>query len=122
MERGAASRSSHPFSDEVSSPLWRTYIAEFRKRRMAEIIWTDYMKYRAQLRSFELATIEQIVSFSSERYFDTATQRMVAVGRHAGQLVIIPYEHEGDTVTPVSIHSTTRQQINLRLQTGRFEA
>jgi hypothetical protein len=44
--------------------------------QMAEIIWTDYMRYRAQLRGFELATIE---------------------------------------------HSTTRQQINLRLQTGRFE-
>lgn len=88
---------------------------------MAEIIWTDYMRYRAELRGFELATIEQIVRFSGERYFDTATQRMVVVGRHMGQLVMIPYEQEGDTVTPVSVHSTTRQQINLRLQTGRFE-
>jgi len=88
---------------------------------MSEIIWTDYMLYRAQLRGYDLATIEQIVRFSGERYFDTATQRMVAIGRHVGQLVMIPYEQEAETVTPVSIHATTRQQIHLRLQTGRFE-
>jgi hypothetical protein len=88
---------------------------------MAGIIWTDYMRYRAQLRGFDLATIEQIVRFSGERYFDTATLRRVAVGKHAGQLVMIPYEQEDDLLTPVSIHATTRQQINLRRQTGRFE-
>lgn len=88
---------------------------------MAEVIWTGYMKFRAELRGFDLATIEQIVRFSEERYFDTATQRRVAVGRHGKQLVMIPYEQESERVTPVSIHSTTRQQINLRLQTGRFE-
>jgi hypothetical protein len=79
------------------------------------------MMYRAKLRGFELATIEQIVRFSEERYFDTATQRRVAVGRHGNQLAMIPYDQEGGRLTPVSIHSTTRQQINLRLQTGRFE-
>ena len=88
---------------------------------MTVVIWTEYMKYRAELRGFELATIEQIVRFSGERYFDTATQHMVAVGRHGEQLAMIPYEQEGERLTPISIHSTTRQQINLRLQTGRFE-
>jgi hypothetical protein len=88
---------------------------------MTEVIWTEYMRYRAELRGFDLATIEHIVRFSGERYFDSATERMMAVGRHGVQLVIIPYEQEGERVTPVSIHSTTRQQINLRLQTGRFK-
>ena len=29
-----------------------------------EIIWTDYMKYRARLRGFDLAKIEHIVRYS----------------------------------------------------------
>jgi uncharacterized DUF497 family protein len=85
-----------------------------------KVSWTDYLKYRVELRGFELATIEQIVLFSEERYFDTATLRMIAVGRHAGSLVMVPYEEEGETVTPITIHSTTRQQVNLRVKTGRF--
>jgi hypothetical protein len=87
---------------------------------MGEVIWTDYVKYRAQLRGFDLPSIEQIVRFSEERYFDVATQRMVVVGRHGAGLVMVPYEQEGETVTPITIHSTTRQQISFRLRTGRF--
>lgn len=64
--------------------------------------------------------IEHILRFSSERYFDSVTQRMVVVGRHGNRLVMVPYEQQYDTVTPVTIHATTRQQINVRLRTGRF--
>jgi len=35
------------------------------------IVWTDYMKYRANLRGFDLAKIEDILRYSTERYFDT---------------------------------------------------
>ena len=88
---------------------------------MRKVAWTEYLTYRTQLRGFELDTIEQIVLFSEERYFDNVTQRRVAVGRHGSQLVVIPYDQEGETLTPVTIHATTRQQINIRLQTGRFK-
>lgn len=84
------------------------------------VIWTDYLKHRARLRGFELATIEQIVRFSEERYFDTTTQRRVAVGRQGSRLVMIAYEQEGETLTPITLHATTRQQITFRLRTGRF--
>jgi len=84
------------------------------------VIWTDYLKYRARLRGFDLAIIEQIVQFSEERYLDTATQRMIVIGRHRSLLVLVPYEEEGEAVIPLTIHATTRQQINFRLQTGRF--
>jgi uncharacterized DUF497 family protein len=87
---------------------------------MTMVIWTDYLKHRARLRGFDLATIEQIVRFSEERYFDTTTQRMVAVGRQGSRLVMIAYEQEGETLTPVTLHATTRQQITFRLRTGRF--
>jgi len=87
---------------------------------MREIIWTPYLHHRAQLRGYDLPTIEYVVRFSEERYFDMTTQRMVVIGRHANQLVMVPYDQEGDTVTPVTIHATTRQQISFRLRTGRF--
>jgi len=93
-----------------------------------EIVWTDYMEYRARLRGFDLAKIEQIVRYSGERYVDTVTGRLITVGRIDDLLVMIPCDTEqgsimvGDcpTITPVTIHATTRQQINFRLKTRRF--
>ena len=85
-----------------------------------EIVWTAYMKYRARLRGFDLNKLEAIVRYSTERYWDEATQRAVAVGRHAKDLVLIPYEKAGDVIAPVTVHTTTRQQVNFRLKAGRF--
>ncbi len=85
-----------------------------------EVVRTDYLKYRAELRGFDLDQIERIVRHSSERYRDTMTGRRVAVGRHEEQLVLIPYECVGNRATPVTIHVTNRQQINYRFKTGRF--
>ena len=78
------------------------------------------MKYRSHLRGFEIEKIEEIVRYSSERYYDMVTNRFVVVGRHHEKLVVIPYEYQEDKVTPITIHVTTRQQINFRLRTGRF--
>lgn len=85
-----------------------------------EIVWTDYVQHRARLRGFDLARIEHIVRYSPERYFDAATGRAVAVGRHGDTLVAVPYEAGDRTLTPVTVHATTRQQISFRLRTGRF--
>jgi hypothetical protein len=87
---------------------------------MSNIVWTEYLQYRAELRGFDLARLERIIRHSSERYFDTETRRMIIVGRHNKQLVMIPYEVDEDNITPVTIHAITRQQIRFRLQTGRF--
>ncbi len=81
---------------------------------------SDYLSYRARIRTFDLDAIEQIVRYSEERYFDTVTQRMIVIGKHADQLVMIPYEETDETITPVTIHAITRQQIRFRLQTGRL--
>ena len=89
---------------------------------MITIVWTDYLKYRAELRGFDLQRIEEIVRYSNERYFDNETYRMIAVGNHKSQLVVIPYEITGSNeITPVTIHATSRQQISYRLQSGRFK-
>jgi hypothetical protein len=87
---------------------------------MPDIVWTEYMIYRAELRRFDLAKLEEIIASSSERYIDTETGRLIVVGRHNRQLVAIPYEAENDVITPITIHVITRQQIQFRLQTGRF--
>jgi hypothetical protein len=42
------------------------------------IVWTEYMKYRLSLRGYDLTTVEQILRYSSERYVDTVTGRVVA--------------------------------------------
>lgn len=84
------------------------------------IVWTDYMIYRLGLRGYDIATVEQIVRYSSERYVDIATGRTIAIGRHDNLLVMIPYEMNGNTLTPVTIHATNRQQINSRIKSGRF--
>jgi len=85
-----------------------------------DVAWTEYLKYRATLRGFELSEVEQIVKSSRERYVDAATKRRVVVGRCARTLVLIPYEISGDMVTPITIHATTRQQIEFRVKAGRF--
>lgn len=36
------------------------------------------------------------------------------------QLVLIPYELRENEIRPITIHATTRQQINFQLKTGRF--
>jgi hypothetical protein len=39
------------------------------------------------------------------------------VVRHDDQLILIPFELEGDQITPVTVHAITRQQIRFRLST-----
>lgn len=85
-----------------------------------QIIFTDYLKYRAQLRGFDLAIIESIVRFSQERYVDSETYRLIVVGQHGNKLAMIAYEETDSEITPVTIHATTRQQIKFRLTTGRL--
>jgi len=85
-----------------------------------QIVWTEYLKYKASLRGFDLSIIESIVSSSTERYFDTTTRRSIVVGRHDSRLVIISCETDANSITPVTIHATTRQQVNLRIKAGRF--
>ena len=83
-------------------------------------VWSAYFRHRAQSRGFDLEVVESIVSLSPERYFDTASHRTVAVGRHRDRLLVVPFETEGDRIIPVTVHATSRQQINFRLRTGRY--
>ncbi len=85
------------------------------------IVWTDYMQYRAELRGYDLDIIGNILKTSSERYVDTVTGRYIAIGHHKKQLVMIPYEQDKYGITPVTIHPSSRQQINFRIKAGRIK-
>ena len=87
---------------------------------MFKIVWTEYFQYRVKSRKFDLRLIEDILRFSSERYYDVETDRSIAVGKHRDQLIMIPYERDDFAVTPITVHATTRQQIRYRVKTGRF--
>lgn len=87
---------------------------------MPNIFWTDYFKYRAKLRAFDLAKIEEILRYTGERYYDTETGRLIAVGKHNDSLVIVPYEITATAICPITIHATTRQQIKFRLRSERY--
>ena len=83
-------------------------------------VFTDYLKFRATLRGFDLKMIEEILRHSDERYFDVETQRSIIIGEHHHKLAMIPYELSETEIIPITIHATTRQQIKFRLNTGRF--
>ena len=78
------------------------------------------MTYRLKLRGFEASEIEECVRYSAERYFDTATGRHIAVGHYGNRAIMVAYEYNENQLTPVTVHATSRQQINSRITTGRF--
>lgn len=84
------------------------------------IVWTDYMRYRAELRGFEFDELERILRFSPERYIDQASGRPVVVGSHGDSLVLIPYDLSEERMIPVTAHRTSRQQVNARCKSGRY--
>lgn len=89
---------------------------------MKKIIWTDYFKYKVGLRGFNLSRIEEILRYSTERYYDTATDRLVVVGKDANILIMIPHEIQQETtIVPITVHATSRQQITYRVKNGRFQ-
>jgi hypothetical protein len=87
---------------------------------MLVILWTEYLRYRAALRRFDLEKLAEIIRHSSERYLDTETGRSIVVGRHDRHLVMVSFEVNENEIVPVTVHAITRQQIRFRLRTGRF--
>ena len=86
-----------------------------------EIQWTEYMKYRLNLRNFDMARVEDVLRFSIERYWDSMHHRRVVIGRCDKTLVLVPYDEEGKIFIPITIHATNRKQIQYRIKIGRFK-
>lgn len=84
------------------------------------VVWTNYMRYRAGMRGFDLAAVENIVRYSTERYADLDTGRFVAIGRHASDLLVVAYEATDSELIPVTVHATSRSQVGMRVRSGRY--
>lgn len=87
---------------------------------MKLVVWIDYMTFRAQQRGFDLAELEPVIRYATERYFNTQTLRHIVIGRCGDALVLIAYDENDVAITPVTVHAVTRPQITMRVQTGRF--
>ena len=87
---------------------------------MKDILFREYMDYRTRQRGFDKGRIEEILRYSSERYYDRESGRKVAVGLDRAALIAIPYEETVASIIPITVHATSRQQIRFRLNTGRF--
>ena len=90
-----------------------------------EIHYTDYFRYRMQFRRIPDGVPEQIFLHAIERYFDTETQRNIAVhqirlGRGRRAQIMLAYEEYDDYVEFVTIHKIKRREINFRIRTGRW--
>jgi hypothetical protein len=85
------------------------------------IQWTSYARRRCAQRGFQLDILESLLRTSTERYSDVDTGRRVVVGRHDALLVLIAYETgPEDVLVPVTVHTTTRAQVQARLLRGRY--
>ena len=94
--------------------------AETKTRKLQKQLAALEQQFFADWKNKSLAELEHIIRHSSERYVDTETGRTIVVGHHGKQLVMVPSEVDRDTITPVTVHAITRQQIRFRLRTGRF--
>ncbi len=48
------------------------------------------------------------------------SENKIVIGRYGRKLVLMPYKIIEDVITPITIHATTRKQVNFRLKIGRF--
>lgn len=92
---------------------------------LKEIHYSDYFRYRMQFRRIPEGVPEQIFLHATERYFDTETQRNVAVhrvrlGRRRRAQMMLAYEEYANHVEFVTIHKINRREINFRIRTGRW--
>jgi hypothetical protein len=46
---------------------------------------------------------------------------MIAIGKHDKRLVMIPYEISKNSIKPVTIHATSRQQVNFQIKNGKIK-
>jgi hypothetical protein len=69
-----------------------------------EIKWTRYFRNRCIQRHFNIEKAENIIRYSSERYFDIDFSRLIVVGSIDNRLILIPYEERDNVITPVTIH------------------
>ena len=81
---------------------------------------TGYFRDRCRARQYTSERILEILRTSTERYYDHESGRMVKIGIHVKDLVIVVYDQDNNVVTPVTVYETSRQQIRSLINEGRL--
>ena len=92
---------------------------------MKEIVYTDHLKFRIELRHIPDSLPKEIYLGAKERYFDVKTRHMVAVKevKFAGRMreMMVCYDEKGDRVEIITIHPLKTYQKLHRIKTGRWQ-
>lgn len=89
-----------------------------------KIILRPHLKIRLEQRLIPQDYPKKIISHPEEHYFDTLSNRYIAIKTlpYSGKLrpMVVAYDIIGETIEAVTIHPTDEQEINNKLQRGRW--
>jgi len=88
------------------------------------IRYSDHLQFRLHLREINSTLPEKIYRSAKEKYYDTATDLLVAVGavRYKGTIrdIAVTYREEYNEVLLITIHPLKQHQKENRIQTKRW--
>ncbi|HDN80446.1 MAG: hypothetical protein DRI61_13335 [Chloroflexi bacterium] len=89
-----------------------------------QVVYTEHLKRRLIFRRIPYSLPEEIFHQATERFYDYATMRHIAVMavqyRGKRRWMMIAYDVFPDRVEIVTIHPIERKQIQQRLLSGRW--
>lgn len=92
---------------------------------MKTITYTPHLLFRLKLREISYDLPEQVFTNSREKYFDTETEHVLAVGSllYKGPMreFVVVYEEEKEHIRLITIHPLKPYQKSHRLRSGRWK-
>jgi len=92
---------------------------------MRKIVYSPHLIFRLKLREIPYFLPRRIYQTSKERYFDTETQKKIAVGkaRYKNKLreMAVIYEEMNDQIILITVHPLKKYQKLNRIKSGRWQ-
>jgi hypothetical protein len=92
---------------------------------MKKIVYSPHLIFRLKLREIPYFLPRKIYQTSKEHYFDTETQKKIAVGktRYKNKLreMAVIYEEMNDQIILITIHPLKKYQKLNRIKLGRWQ-
>lgn len=90
-----------------------------------KIIYSPHLEFRLKYRQIPHQLPRQIFETSKERYFDTATDKNIAIAktRYKGKMreIVVAYERRFNQVFLITIHPLQSKQKFNRIKSGRWQ-
>jgi hypothetical protein len=91
---------------------------------MKQVVYSPHLNFRLKLRNIPKNLPRQIFATSNERYFDSETQKSIAVKDvlYKGKVreIALTYEQNTDRITLITIHPLKNLQKTNRIKSGRW--